>query len=273
MGYKQGLHIHSIHCDGKDTLEELVQAAIEKGFDSIGFSGHSYIETYAEYSMNEEQAKVYREEISRLQGVYGHKVKIYCGLEVDNCTPLSVDGYDYLIGSVHKFQHNGENVFVDWTLDLAIHAVRDIYHGDSDAYVRDYYKTVAALPDDYPIDILGHFDLVAKFTEQSDLFDPESPAYKEAALAAVRALAGKVRFFEVNTGAMAKGYRTAPYPAKFIVEEMRKQGFGAIISSDCHDKNLLDFGYEDAKKLLLACGYTEYYVLTDEGFVPIPLED
>ena len=31
MGYKQCLHTHSILCDGKDTLEEMVLSAIEKG--------------------------------------------------------------------------------------------------------------------------------------------------------------------------------------------------------------------------------------------------
>ena len=43
MGYKQCLHTHSVMCDGKDTLEEMVLSAIEKGFDSIGFSEHSYM--------------------------------------------------------------------------------------------------------------------------------------------------------------------------------------------------------------------------------------
>ena len=42
MGYKQCLHTHSILCDGKDTLEEMVQAAIEKGFDSRLFRPFFY---------------------------------------------------------------------------------------------------------------------------------------------------------------------------------------------------------------------------------------
>ncbi|MBQ5866103.1 MAG: PHP domain-containing protein, partial [Oscillospiraceae bacterium] len=66
MGYKQCLHTHSVLCDGKDTLEEMVQAAIEKGFDSIGFSGHSFMDIYAEFSMSEEDVKVYKAEIARL---------------------------------------------------------------------------------------------------------------------------------------------------------------------------------------------------------------
>ena len=84
---------------------------------------------------------------------------------------------------------------------------------------------------------------------------------------------GKVKFFEVNTGAIGRGYRTTPYPDPYIIKEMHRLGFGAIISSDCHDRNFLDCGYEQAKQLLLDAGYTEHYVLKDEGFVAIPLED
>ena len=80
MGYKQCLHTHSNLCDGKDSLEEMVQTAIEKGFDSIGFSGHSFMDIYAEFSMSEEDVKVYKAEIARLQQVYGDRIKIFCGL-------------------------------------------------------------------------------------------------------------------------------------------------------------------------------------------------
>ena len=55
--YKQNLHTHTTYCDGKDTPEQVVLKAIEKGFNSIGFSGHapnnysgfSYKRTIPEY--------------------------------------------------------------------------------------------------------------------------------------------------------------------------------------------------------------------------------
>ena len=36
----QNLHTHSTYCDGADTPEEMIETALEKGFTSIGFSGH-----------------------------------------------------------------------------------------------------------------------------------------------------------------------------------------------------------------------------------------
>ncbi len=33
-------HTHTVFCDGRNTPEEVVLSAIEKGFSAIGFSGH-----------------------------------------------------------------------------------------------------------------------------------------------------------------------------------------------------------------------------------------
>ena len=43
MSYLQNLHTHSTYCDGKDTPEEIINAALDMGFDSVGFSSHSYM--------------------------------------------------------------------------------------------------------------------------------------------------------------------------------------------------------------------------------------
>ena len=80
MGYKQSLHTHSVFCDGKNTLEQMVVAAIEKGFDSIGFSAHSYVEEIGEYSMQEKDTDAYKAEAARLQKCYGDRIRIFCGM-------------------------------------------------------------------------------------------------------------------------------------------------------------------------------------------------
>ena len=274
MGYKQCLHTHSILCDGKDTLEEMVQTAIEKGFDSIGFSGHSYMDIYAEFSMNEEKVSFYKTEIARLQQVYGDRIRIYCGLEKDNYTTLSTEGYDYLIGSVHVIRYEQELLFIDWTAERTRENIEKVFGGDGIAYAKHYFDAVADLPNHGSFDIIGHFDLLTKFNEREpDLFDTESPEYRAAATCAMEALVGKVKFFEVNTGAISRGYRSTPYPDPYIIKEMKRLGFKAIVSSDCHDRNFLDCGYEEAKHLLREAGFTEHYVLKDEGFVAIPLEE
>ena len=166
MGYKQCLHTHSTFCDGKNSLEEMVLSAIGKNFDSIGFSGHSYMDIYADFSMGEEKAAAYKAEIKRLQQVYGDKIKIFCGLEKDNYTKASTDGYDYLIGSVHAVQYGDELLYIDWSADRTRDSVQRVFGGDGLAYAKAYFQAVADLPKYGSFDILGHFDLFTKFNEK-----------------------------------------------------------------------------------------------------------
>ena len=61
------------------------------------------------------------------------------------------------------------------------------------------------------------------------------------------------------------------HPTPELVREFRAAGFGAVISSDCHDACKLDCAFEDARALLEAGGFRERYILTGEGFRAVEL--
>ena len=61
---------------------------------------------------------------------------------------------------------------------------------------------------------------------------------------------GKIPFFEVNTGAISRGYRSAPYPTVPIIKELKRLGFGVVITSDCHDRNYVDCHFNETAELL-----------------------
>ena len=98
-----------------------------------------------------------------------------------------------------------------------------------------------------------------------------SKEYLDAAFGAISALKGKIPFFEVNTGAISRGYRTSPYPTLPLLRELRAQGFGAVISSDCHDARNLTHSFDMARELLSEAGFTEKYILTKNGFSAVEL--
>ena len=262
----QNLHTHSTFCDGIHTPEQMVQFALQKGFTSLGFSGHSYLyySTYA--NLSPEKTRRYREEINRLKSVYADRLKIYLGLEVDTFSTEELDYYDYLIGSTHYLETTDGYKGFDGNAAHAKNYVDTYFGGDGLAYAKAYYATLATLPQRGKFDIIGHFDLITKHMDTETLFDPESPRYRQYALEAMEALRPHIGLFEVNTGAMARGLRKTPYPLKDLVKELRHMGFGAVISSDCHDGTKLDLGYEDARQLLYDCGFRERYLLTDTGF-------
>lgn len=244
------LHTHTVFCDGKDTPEELVKTAIAKGCDLIGFSGHSFTDIPDEdpFCMTRENTLLYRAEIQRLKEVYRGKIRILLGIEQDYDSEESTDGYDFVIGSVHYVRKDGVYLPVDGSKDEVIRNVGKYYGGDFYAFAEDYFQSVGDVYRKTKCDIVGHFDLISKFNEDHDLFDPEHPRYRAAADAALERLIDTPAAFEVNYGAVARGYRTAPYPEERILKKLRAANKKILYTSDCHDRSLLLFGIpEDAR--------------------------
>lgn len=273
MKHLQNLHTHSVYCDGKDTPEEMIRTALEKGFESIGFSGHSYMYFAPEHSMSLEGTEEYRREVRRLQEKYAGQIDVFLGLEFEMySTQVDLSGYDYLIGSSHYFNFGDRIVGFDRSAEVVAGVIDECFGGDGMKYAKTYYEHLARLPEYGDFDILGHFDLIAKHVEKADFFDAESDEYREYAVRAAEALAGRIPYFEVNTGAIARGYRTSPYPSRFIMKELKRLGFKPVISSDCHNRQDLDCAFDQAERMLRECGFTERYVLTRDGFKPVRLE-
>ena len=108
------LHMHPTFCDGQNTPEEMVQAAIKLGLEGIGFSGHAYMPFHEQGVMSREGTEQYRAEIARLKEKYRGRLKILCGIEQDFWCGRPPEGcFDYVIGSVHFVKKDGQYVGVD----------------------------------------------------------------------------------------------------------------------------------------------------------------
>ena len=118
------------------------------------------------------------------------------------------------------------------------------------ALCENYFELVSHLVDKKKIDIIGHFDLLTKFNENDRIFDTTCERYKNAWLKAVDKLVEKDVFFEINTGAISRGYRTEPYPSKEIVEYIKRKGGKFVLSSDAHHANNIAFEFDKWKNLL-----------------------
>ena len=237
-------HTHTTYCDGKNTPEELILQALRLGCPALGFSGHSYTWFDESYCMTLAGTAAYRQEITRLKEKYSGKIKIYLGIEQDYYASQPTEAYDYVIGAVHYVCKNGTFLPVDESKEMQKQAVAEHYNGDFYAFIEDYYQVVESLYEKTHCDIIAHFDLITKFNEQGDLFDPLHPRYRAAAAAAFEKLCQTPAVFEINTGAMARGIRTAPYPAEEWIEQLRQKGKRFVFSADCHRAEQLLFGFD-----------------------------
>lgn len=268
MIYNQNLHTHTRYCDGANTIEEIILKAIELEFGSIGFSGHCYMYFKPKScAMNQENTLKYKKEVFELKKKYQGIIEVYCGLEFERYADVDVLDYDYVIGSAHYLLEQGEYLGVDSSLEQTKNIIEKYFHGDGLRFARAYYETLAELPKCVKMNIVGHFDLITKFFEKEELFDTDSAKYQGYALDALHSVAKACQVFEVNTGAISRGYRTTPYPAPFIMKELKRLGCNVILTSDCHNKNYLNCEFSDSLKYIKNCGFDEILLFKQGKFV------
>lgn len=265
---RSNLHTHTTFCDGRSTAEEMVRSALALGFTSLGFSGHSYVPFDPECGMAPDAERAYREEIKRLKALYGETIRLYCGIEQDYCSGRRAEGYEYAIGSVHYVYKDGDYLPVDWSAQRTEEIVGEHFDGDPYAYAESYYSLVGGVLETTGADIVGHFDLIRKFDEGGAMFDEGHPRYRAAVLGALDRLCVTKPVFEINTGAIARGYRSTPYPSLWILREIRRRGCPIVITSDCHSCAQLDCGYETAVRLARAAGFDRQVQFCGGGFEP-----
>ncbi len=252
---KSNFHTHCNFCDGLDSPEELVITAIEKGFYHLGFSSHNHSDLESDFALKPINAIIYRNTIADLKEKYKNQIDIYCGIEQDYFSDESTAEYDYVIGSVHYVLKNGEFICVDNKPEIITDAVNRMYGGDFDAFAEDYFSLVADVVNKTNADIIGHIDLISKFS--NCLKFTESERYLKAAENAVKTLVKFEKPFEINTGGMSRGYKDTPYPSLEILKMIKKYGGKIIITSDCHNKDFLDYGFNEARELAIKAGFTK----------------
>ncbi len=233
-------HTHTSFCDGNNTAEEMVISAIEKGLSELGFSGHSYVGVQG-FGMDDEALSAYKYEISRLKEKYREKIKIYMGIEYDYFSDVDTSDFDFVIGSVHLLVKDGKNLDVDLSEIDFVADVNRYFGGDFTAYAEEYYSLVADIYNKTHCDIIGHFDLITKFNEGDRLFSTKSERYIKAYERALTSLFQTPAVFEVNTGAVSRGHRKAPYPSDDIMKKIIEGGGEIVVSTDCHLAENVDF--------------------------------
>ena len=242
---KCDLHMHTVFCDGKAEPREYVEKAIEKGFECIGFSVHSYVPFDDFYCIGKDRMPEYTSVINGLKKEYEGKIRILCGIEQDYYSEAPVEKFDYIIGSVHYLKTpDGHYGSVDNTPEMLRELCEKYYGGDFYALCEDYYRTVSDVAEKTNCDIIGHFDLITKFCEKESLFDTCNERYIRAYTMALEKLVPLGKPFEINTGAISRRYRITPYPSLDIIKAIGSMGGKFIFSSDAHSPENIGFGFE-----------------------------
>ncbi|MCU9613796.1 histidinol-phosphatase HisJ family protein [Caldibacillus lycopersici] len=253
-------HLHSNFSADCDTpMEEMVQAAIQKGIQEMCFTEH-IDEDYPDETIDFDLDVVnYAATIATMQRKYGDKINIRKGVEL-GVQPHVLDSYrkllqketfDFVICSMHT------------TKKLDLHSGR-FFEGKSldQAYEEYYLELLECIRTFRSFSVLGHLDLVAryKYTEGVSLFlNIIEEIFKE--------IIPSGQGIEINTSGFYYGMNRL-LPSEDILQLYKDMGGEIItIGSDAHRPDRLAEYYEKSAGLLKKIGFR--YVTTFENQQPI----
>ena len=279
---KCNFHTHNLFCDGKCSAEEMVLAAIEKGFDVLGFSSHCIHPLNPEFykpvdniwHIPSANIKSYTEEIRRLKEKYADKINIYLGFEADyfesdkyGVALPSMEAYadfspDYLIGAVHFINTDKGFFTVDNKPEIVKESLLRLYSKpngqiDGRAVVCDYFAAEREMLKKGDFDIIAHCDLIKLRNGPLNFFDPEESWYKDELKATALEIARSGVIAEINTGAIGRGIMDDTYPSQYFLELLYELGVPVCINSDAHTTAMLDAAFDRAAAQAKKTGYTE----------------
>lgn len=256
-------HTHTNFCDGKNSAEEIVLTAIDKGFASIGFSGHGY--TSFDLSCCIKDMDGYKNEIKILKEKYKDKIQVYLGVEEDAFEFTNRNEFDYIIGSLHYIKINDKYYSTDASYDCFKECLK-VFNYDVLKLAESYYSAFCQYILKRKPDIVGHFDVITKYDEKDEMLFLNNEEYLKISEKYLNQAIKSEAIFEVNTGAMARGHRSNPYPNENLLYILKKNNAKIILSSDSHSADSIDFKFKEIKKYLKDMGFLYTYVLHDGVF-------
>ena len=250
---KTNYHTHTIWCDGKNTVEEMILSAMEKGFDVIGFSSHSTYPDDSACTVPCEKLPGYFSEVRTLAAKYADRIKVLCGVEADyipgttdpDRSRYAMFGPDYIIGSIHYvIAPDGERVPVDHSPELLVDGIASHFGGDVESFVRSYFSQERDMVRRFDFDIVGHPDLCRKFNARHPYFDEAAEWYLDEVRLTADSIARSGKVVEVNTGAISRGWLDDAYPSAEFRAMLRERGVRFVLNSDSHASDTLDCAFD-----------------------------
>ena len=265
---KTNYHTHSTFCDGKNTPEEIVQVALQKGFSTLGFSSHSMYPFSSDWHLQSRDHSAYAKEVRRLQTEYSDRIQIKLGFEADFiegvCAP-KMSNYaefdpDYLIGAVHYVPGKKGFIEADASQADVIEGIKNYFDGDVKKAVLEYFYLERQMLKTCDFTIIAHSDLIRKQNGpkvKAPLFDQNSDWYrKELSLLADEIKSAGV-VAEVNLGGMARGYMADSFPTGELLSLLIQKNVPLTLSSDSHSAGTLDFAFDETAQMLKDAGCKE----------------
>lgn len=251
--HNYNLHAHSQFCDGKDTMEDIANAAVDEGMEYFAFTPHSPVNIESPCNMEASRMIEYLEEASRLRDSLSSRMQILTSLEIDYLGDEwgpHIDYFqklplDFRLGSVH-FVPNQDGVLLDCDgkYERFARYLKEGYGNDLRYVVEKYFEQVLMMLERGGIDLLGHFDKIAGNAAMADPEIENQSWYEALVDDVISHVKGTDVVIEINTKAYADKSRF--FPAEKWWRKIIAAEIPLAIDSDAHYASKVAAGREEA---------------------------
>lgn len=267
-------HTHSLYCDGKNSIKEMVKKAMEENLDQLGFSSHAPLPGDPVFAIKEEDMDDYVNDIEVMKKQQ-QQVKLFKGLECDyipeTTKPFSIYKtkyhLDFIIGGVHlvKPEHSVEWWFIDGPAQQSFDdGLQNFFNGNIRRAVTRFWEQTFEMIETEQFDIIAHLDKV-KMHNQNRFFTEDENWYKILADHAIELISKHNIIIEINNRGIYKGRCRDFYPSDNLIQKASKYKIPFVISTDAHHINDLTMLYKESADKLRSFGIDELMALDEKG--------
>lgn len=268
-------HSHTTFSDGKYSLEDMLQRAVDLGLDTIGITDHLIIHKCVRQSRDakdcpfqssrithayslEESKKVLENQVNYIrETAKKYPIKVLVSFETDffdypewqdEIKYLTQDlNLDYLLTGNHFAIHENK-MFLLSRLGKYIEDKET-----QDKLFSEHFNLIAKAIRSKMFDFVAHIDWV----RSGGLCGEED--FKEERLDIIKALEETNTAYEIST----KGYRKigSHYPARWMIDELCKRNVPVVISDDAHRTSEITQDFDKIEKILEELNYINRFKL------------
>ena len=261
------MHTHTNNSfDGNYPIEELCEAAIEKGIKILAFTDHVEMDYFVEKGFDKDAANSYAD-IIRAKEMVKDRIEICTGVERGEPTYdiaasealINSRDYDFVIGSIHNLRKT------DDFCELK-------YEGlDIDALLRTYFEELKRLADCAKVDTFAHLTYPLRYIVGENKIPVDMSKYQKDVDEILSLLASKDKALEINTSGLRQPIGIT-MPDESIVRRFRELGGKMItVGSDTHFTALMGAGIEQGMLLANKCGFDSVYIFRKRQPVEIEI--
>lgn len=217
-------HMHSVSPDARVPMEDMCQAAIDKGLTEVALTDHYefYAHGIHRKFFHEEYLKMYWDSLERCRERFAGQLTIKSGMEFGQLHLAREEAFniirnypfDYLIGSVHKIE-NVDVSKMDYT-DVTVPQITE-----------SYYRHLIELSAYGEYDCLGHIDLIKRHLVRCG-FPVEYERYESYIDQILKNVISRGKGIEVNTSGIRQG-AGEPMPGLRTLKRYKELG-GEIVT-------------------------------------------